>query len=551
MHDYYKKTNNKKGADEITAYIIEANKTKKILEGNSYDSYQQLNSNINNLSLLFSSIEEGYSANLSYVYIHGRYHIFRNNKITKELAKKINASIEIENQGIAAIIKEPTIALIKENCELIRSLKEEIENINASAEKDLNENYAYLAANASFQNALGLYKENLIIEVDNSIIRDVYESANESLYRFMAQKKAAPIPLINAFFENISESGFYALVKLGFPDELDEYEKQYCSRINESFNLSVKIESVNASYMEYDFGNLSSDIAIDLPYNNPRCCISNNCADCCLSQECLKESKNYPIMFVHGHAFRKVSSPEQSLDRFTDIQRRLQDEGYVNAGQIDLKSGEEDIPYGDWGKFDLPLTLRGSFYYVRFYDFGKYAITTEKSESIENYAVRLKELIELVKYRTGKEKVNIIAHSMGGLTVRYYISLFGENDINKVIMISTPNKGIKESINRYCAITGSKKECNEMAENSILMKRLNAPGKIPKNVKFYNIIGVGCDIDGFDGDGVVVKENAALDYAENIYIKGECPDFFGTELHNKIVEYPETYENILEILEKE
>src|SRR3989338_3850353 len=140
---------------------------------------------------------------------------------------------------------------------------------------------------------------------------------------------------------------------------------------------------------------------------------------------------------------------------------------------------------------------------------------------------------------------------MGGLTVRYYISLFGENDINKVIMISTPNKGIKESINRYCAITGSKKECNEMAENSILMKRLNAPGKIPKNVKFYNIIGVGCDIDGFDGDGVVVKENAALDYAENIYIKGECPDFFGTELHNKIVEYPETYENILDILEKE
>ena len=54
----------------------------------------------------------------------------------------------------------------------------------------------------------------------------------------------------------------------------------------------------------------------------------------------------------------------------------------------------------------------------------------------------LKPWIDKAKSETGKDKVNIIAHSMGGLVVRAYIQSddYG-NDIDKFAMVGTPNYG--------------------------------------------------------------------------------------------------------------
>jgi len=48
---------------------------------------------------------------------------------------------------------------------------------------------------------------------------------------------------------------------------------------------------------------------------------------------------------------------------------------------------------------------------------------------------------------TGTEKVNIIAHSMGGLVTRSYIHRFGEDKINKIIYLGTPHQGTAKSFN--------------------------------------------------------------------------------------------------------
>ena len=58
----------------------------------------------------------------------------------------------------------------------------------------------------------------------------------------------------------------------------------------------------------------------------------------------------------------------------------------------------------------------------------------------------LKELIDLLKFRTGRDKVVIVAHSMGGLVARSYMQIFGDEDVDKIIMITTPNKGVSGSV---------------------------------------------------------------------------------------------------------
>ncbi|MFH1822497.1 MAG: hypothetical protein ABH830_02235, partial [Patescibacteria group bacterium] len=62
----------------------------------------------------------------------------------------------------------------------------------------------------------------------------------------------------------------------------------------------------------------------------------------------------------------------------------------------------------------------------------------------------LKEKIRLVKEITGRNKVDIIAHSMGGLVARSYIEGSGyQNDIDQVIFLGTPHQGSPESYLKY------------------------------------------------------------------------------------------------------
>jgi len=62
----------------------------------------------------------------------------------------------------------------------------------------------------------------------------------------------------------------------------------------------------------------------------------------------------------------------------------------------------------------------------------------------------LKERINAVKEQTESEKVDIVAHSMGGLVSRYYIqSNEYENDVDQLIFLGTPHQGSPESYLPY------------------------------------------------------------------------------------------------------
>lgn len=53
----------------------------------------------------------------------------------------------------------------------------------------------------------------------------------------------------------------------------------------------------------------------------------------------------------------------------------------------------------------------------------------------------LKEKIEEIKATTGADKVDIIAHSMGGLVVKKYLQKYGNSSLDKFIDIATPHLG--------------------------------------------------------------------------------------------------------------
>lgn len=53
----------------------------------------------------------------------------------------------------------------------------------------------------------------------------------------------------------------------------------------------------------------------------------------------------------------------------------------------------------------------------------------------------LNQKIEEIKSQTGKDKVNIVAHSMGGLLVKDYLNTYGKNSVDKLIFIGTPHLG--------------------------------------------------------------------------------------------------------------
>lgn len=231
------------------------------------------------------------------------------------------------------------------------------------------------------------------------------------------------------------------------------------------------------------------------------------------------------------------------MEGFNQIQKKLEEEGYLNAGTTTLFT-TKNAKQGNWSLIPAPLTIRVSYYFDIFKEPENYVAVQTKSENIDTYAIRLKDIIDIVKYKTGKPKVNIVAFSMGGLVARRYLQIFNDESVNKIILIGTPNNGIVGDVANYCSVTGETLECRDMNENSLFMNKLNL-GIKPK-IPIYNIIGTGCDMEGKQGDGIVLEEKALLDGAQNYIIKGKCRSLIAPlhlDLRN-IGIYPEVYEII-------
>ena len=284
---------------------------------------------------------------------------------------------------------------------------------------------------------------------------------------------------------------------------------------------------INTSLINNTISTFVSQINTSLPENSPQCCAFGDCRSCTD-----KVNKN-PILFIHGHSFNEENSPEISLESFAKMQKELEQYGYVNGGRL--------IPAEITQRINFPVSMRGTYYQIVSFDVGKYSLITQKSDKIENYALRLKELMDAYKANTDAERVDIVAHSMGGLVVREYIRIFGDQDVGKLVMIGTPNNGVSKGSTRLCVLFGSSRECEDMEKGSLFMKRLGS-ANIP-SVEVYNIIGTGCG-DDMKSDGVVNTEDVELDYARNIYVEGDCTS---RNLHNKLID-PKAQKKVLGVI---
>src|SRR3989338_5424730 len=294
---------------------------------------------------------------------------------------------------------------------------------------------------------------------------------------------------------------------------------------------------------------ISTEINFTFAEPEPQCCMFGECQTCCTSEECRNDPSTYPIVFIHGHAVSKDTSFEYSLEGFNKMQKKMEEEGYLSAGSITLYTAR-DTPEGAWGKLPVPVSIRASYYFDLFQQPENYVVVQTKSENIDTYAVRLKEVIDTIKYKTGKPKVNIVAFSMGSLVSRRYIQIFGSENVYKLILIGAPNKGIVGNVADYCSVTGEQRECMDMQADSLFMNKLNR-GALP-GIPIYNIIGTGCEMDGKQGDGAVLEENDRLEGAQNFIIKGKC-ESVAMPLHlqlRDIDKYPKVYEVVKKALKE-
>ena len=334
-------------------------------------------------------------------------------------------------------------------------------------------------------------------------------------------------------------------------EEVSQDSKNYLAN-----KCNINLTNINlpqikkASSTDYDL-NVPSTID-NVKQNTETCCSFNKCEPCCKNNECYDDEKSYPIIFLHGHSFLQGDSPEYSLDAFNQIQIKLSGENYRLGGMILPDIKKTDYQSGEWGKVRSPITIKTTYYYNVYNSEGKLINAPSKQESIDEYARRLKNIVEVVKDRTNRQKVNIVAHSMGGLVARDYIKNYGgEFSVNKLIMIGTPNHGIYGQVGSYCYLWGDETECSQMKSDSNFISSLNAGDETYGNVKYYTIAGSGCILSGVDGDGISRVESVQLNGANNVKVNGKCGGSLNRDFHGNLLDpnkYPQTYDYIKQFL---
>ncbi len=101
------------------------------------------------------------------------------------------------------------------------------------------------------------------------------------------------------------------------------------------------------------------------------------------------------------------------------------------------------------------------------------------------YAHRVERMIDLIKRFTKKDKVVIIAHSMGGLVSRKYMTLSQEtwDSVHKIFTVGTPNLGVETSV----SIVGQLKD---LCVDSAFLAQLNQDwAKYDTGEKKWGVLG--------------------------------------------------------------
>ncbi len=412
-------------------------------------------------------------------------------------------------------------------------------------------------------------KQEVLGQIDSQMRAEAEKEKNKVMLSVILRYEEE---LIEGELENTSMMGRLQEYKENFERELNEttitsnyYPFSYNESLREYFtpidmsrvelldekclppNETLFFEEPLRDLKEQPYDVVESNKTYSLPEVLAMCCAYNECRPCC-EHGC---EKNNPLVLLHGHAFIGRHTPEYSADAFNEMLDFFSEEKlYLPMSTLTPEKRFLETRTGDLGRNHKPIAMKATYYYIAYVDGPGYTTIISKSENIDTYAIRLEEMITWLKNATGSEEVDIVAHSMGGLVVRRYLQVFGEESVDRVIMIGTPNHGITPVIGRLCSVFGEERECRDMEEGSAFMNTLNQPEHIPGNVELHTIRGEGCRMEGGTGDGIVLGERVPLDYAENHVIRRDC-DILQENMHTDMLspeKYPEVYELITRIL---
>lgn len=105
------------------------------------------------------------------------------------------------------------------------------------------------------------------------------------------------------------------------------------------------------------------------------------------------------------------------------------------------------------------------------------------SQSNATTASQLATRINQAKAATGAAKVDVITHSMGGLSSRYYLkNLGGTANVDDWVSLGGPNHGTNTAT--LCAIFLGQTSCKEMSPGSAFLTALNSGDETPGAVTY-------------------------------------------------------------------
>lgn len=120
----------------------------------------------------------------------------------------------------------------------------------------------------------------------------------------------------------------------------------------------------------------------------------------------------------------------------------------------------------------------------------------------------LNQKIEEIKTQTGKDKIDIIAHSMGGLLTENYLNSYGKDSVDKLIFVGTPHLGAPKAGkillegDRFSIPWLEEDRIKEIAENSPALHEL-----LP-NQTYFN------EFQGYLRDYKLFGSNYLMNYEE-------------------------------------
>jgi hypothetical protein len=179
----------------------------------------------------------------------------------------------------------------------------------------------------------------------------------------------------------------------------------------------------------------------------------------------IKSNKEMLVIFVHGIA-ADHHDWYNTINLVSDSHCKMR---FLNENEITHNYSNDNNSLIWTVSYYSPEVLKESF-------FGDLSI----------YALRLEKIIELIKKLTGKSKAVIIAHSMGGLVSRKYMtnSVSNWNSIHKILTIGTPNEGVITSIGIVGQLIDLKKDSHFLSGLNLSWNRLYDP-----NIKKWGVIG--------------------------------------------------------------